>query len=933
MIYFPRNSPTQEEATASFFTASILSAQSDDTVSEYEEVFSTLSFVKILLRSACFTFAFLRFVGTKTREEKSVTERESWLGYFLSNAFTALWPASTRGALAMLLFALSRSLVENSFFVLSLLESRTPSKLEKRGSDSHVVCETFDACRSVFLKSIVLVGLYVGHRYITDEEERDDSQLSMEDELGSSMGGGGAEGGGPGFPGGASGDEDTVKATHMLGERNWAAVGGLGGSFVGASQSPGEAGVPDDQRRRGRTVAQTGDVSISPREKRVSLPREKQEHDNLTDDNALDHASLPTIAVRRASDRASTATADLEASTQEEQERRRLSRTSSNHSEIEYLNAGEPMFSAMEPRARFSAAQGGPPPTVSSSSQETAGGSPGTGVINHGRRLSEGLDVPSGQHQHVERKERSTKSPDEISSPSSEVFQQDEHRGSRGGPGAPPGEGQRSRSASSPHVSSPSDPPSEEEAFPDPLLASTDEVVAGLNDKHLLNKTWPRGAGNPLLAGEQTGSASGRGGKNVGMPDFGGGGVVPEGRASVAGVPIPSGSPLLLPADHVQLHHSQSASGVIRSEPAIFKEDSSKTPGRSGGGVFGFGSSSGSSASFLSGVAGGTPTGAQESGGSQTVGGAATPAAFGGTSFFSSPTSINGGSGAVPPAEDEGRNWFLLQPRKPWQPRQLWRKLRFCVFGLDPFSQSLNTYAVNFAAFVSFCSLFECLTDIFIWRTVSLEIWVGRRLITGNWRHAIYFLFLHPYWAGGLLVVFRLLRGFWLKSDSPHSKILQQLFRGLLCFGLILMSHRVCSGLLSFFITFECKHVSRSIQSLCDRWRHLTRKQRQARYWHITQTVQRLDRKLFLLIHFVFCEHIFYIILDIIDANCATFRYKNLPMYMMRHTIGIVLACVALWHVGVVNYNVYEGVGQDDHATHSCGVGERLLEEAMLSTS
>lgn len=247
------------------------------------------------------------------------------------------------------------------------------------------------------------------------------------------------------------------------------------------------------------------------------------------------------------------------------------------------------------------------------------------------------------------------------------------------------------------------------------------------------------------------------------------------------------------------------------------------------------------------------------------------------------------------------------------------------MFGLDPFSQSLNNYACYFAGFILICSVLECFGEVFVFQTVDSHTWLGRRLITGNWRHAVYVVLFYPVEFFLLFLFGYLVRRYVLipagrcgsaaggggggsgngssmagtegrghqqpmtnsksttdatpqrpgttgggevvmsQTASAHqpplgggvggilhsnsrsddtapsflhplvgmfvserqlvnaSRLITDLSRGLICFGLILMSHRVCSGLLSFFITIECKHIENDINIFVNKWRGFTR--------------------------------------------------------------------------------------------------------------
>ena len=72
------------------------------------------------------------------------------------------------------------------------------------------------------------------------------------------------------------------------------------------------------------------------------------------------------------------------------------------------------------------------------------------------------------------------------------------------------------------------------------------------------------------------------------------------------------------------------------------------------------------------------------------------------------------------------------------------------------------------------CSVFECVAEVFLLKTVALdEVWVGRRLITGNWRHGIYLLLMYPLEALILVVflpsIIRAVKNFLMEKEDDEN--------------------------------------------------------------------------------------------------------------------------------------------------------------------
>ncbi|CAD7939860.1 unnamed protein product [Amoebophrya sp. A120] len=926
-----------EEASISFFAKSGFKIGAPRYSSQYETAFECLSFAKIVLRSLCFTFALFRFLGARTREEKSATERESWLGYFISNAFTALWPASTRGVLAIFCFAVSRGLVENLFFVVQYLEivNSTTTPASRPGStadaiaapppaldDSVLVCEVFDAVRSVFLKSILIVGLFVGHRYIQSENEPEEylSWATYMATFGTAT---------------EQYDPNDIRSTHMMSTPHQRQDRAFGPSKDSPYHSPIDRPLPDEIEMEPLDMSGTSSLPLL----------------SASGVHQPDFASS-TAAMQMLRPSPTPATPDVP-----ERKRRTLSDEAPDTMLYAHL--------ADNSVATDKSSRGTP---------DLHGGgdkSPTSKVFQ--KSFSETLE--SGEVAGAE----------PIPSPRS--------RGSSSVPSRPP----------SP-MASPNEPPPVDEKSPPATWHGESTGRTGLDGLFpgSLDNSGTVSATDQELNGAKRAPSMG----NKTIASFG-----LQQKASPLN-PSPSADDnsfddlfaklgrrhahtVMLPAPEVPLHTHDvllSGAGLDFLDPL----DSSNTWSHPHGQKLlqhamtaqnlSLGTSSGAAAQ------GSVHPDREVSGESSKSPGAAQrhrPATA--ASTFKNV-----------PALTTDRNWFLIQPRKPWQPRQLWRKLRFCVFGLDPFSQSLNSYAQYFAGFILLCSLFECVGEVFLFQTVDRQTWLGRRLITGNWRHAVYVALFYPL---ETLVLFGLLyfvrtrvlvvrnedngsstktlskmgisittktntktttvvdhgnhgsigntsatatastglvaAGATGSSTTPAipgrspafssanvppgvanndrhwifvavpahwSRIFNDLVRGLICFGLILMSHRVCSGMLSFFITIECKHIENDINQFVLKWRSYTRKQRQERYQKLSDRVRILDKKLFAILHFVFSEHVMYIALDAIDARCALTRARHLGLFVLRHLIGVCLACVAMWHAGVVNYAIYEGV-------------------------
>ncbi|CAD7965120.1 unnamed protein product [Amoebophrya sp. A25] len=1000
-----------EEASMSFFAKSGFK-QPLMPVSAYEETFQLLSFAKIVLRALCFTFALFRFVGVKTKEEKAATERESWLGYFISNSFTALWPASSRGVLAVFFFCISRGVVESAFFFVQYLEivDQLPSN-----DDSSLVCEVFDGFRSVFLKSILILGLFVGHRYIQSENEPEEfeSWSSYMAAFGSDVNV---------APEGEVYDPNDIRHTHMMSTPDCCS---LQGSFTRVHHT--KQGARGNSKTTPAVHSEAASTHPAPSPEPLTSPEKlRQRRKPLALDieglkNGTNTASPSLVVVDRDKTTAQNKTVSGEGGEKKKKDET-MNKGESKDAAFENKSGSNDTGTQTQPSSSTSTANGdypGDQSLVESApffyEQPIMLSSPELGRINRTRSQSSSAQhqkqAASGGSMQVGGASSSTADlasmgrrrtlSDDVQNdsvcagPDSQLYSHLNagnmitSDGART-PSSGRGEGRSLRAsaqasaesitasamkylsrknsdAGDPRVGSiyageaRSPTPEHLPTRPSPTRAGKNNATwhAGASKRESLESLFlpqpasgPHAGGIPQKSGSKKPSTSGN-------------------ARLLQGPPSPKRSPTL--SGVTQNPSPRSGSGYPRfpahrftsleALPLASKNAASCEQGLSSSLLqFGGPSSplSGTHFGNLLAVAGATGSllTSSPSGGSNTIGGATDPrlmrhkpglagVAFGPGDAQPVPVSSSGprpirrilGNGGTLGSSNAAihthdvlmsgaglddtnyssaqersgdRNWFLLQPRKPWQPRQLWRKLRFCVFGLDPFSQQLNSYACYFAGFLVSCSVIECMGEVFVFQTVAQQTWLGRRLITGNWRHAVYMVLFYPLESAVLFSALYLLRRFVLgKAQDPDShvaRLVRDLSRGLICFGLILMSHRVCSGLLSFFITLECKHIENEINLFIEKWRSFTRKQRQQKYQRLADTVRVLDQKLFLILHFVFTEHITYILLDMVDARCALTRGRHLGLFVLRHVIGVCLACVALWHAGVVNYAIYEGI-------------------------